>query len=238
MVEFCKLHNLTLTNTIFKQKPNHQTTWTSPIKVSQQNNRKNPYRNQIDYIIVKNHQNTTVFDSRSYNSITTTSDHKPVIVKISLKWKHSKQNRQKKSINVQKLQNKEISKEFFENVKEMLEVDIPPTSNQHKWNNIVNILNTAAEHTLGYKEHHKTTTIDSNISILSSKQKDLNIQINATKNDNIKKALKIQRNRILTEIHNRLKEEENTKTRNMMKDIELSNNNNKIFETVKNLNKL
>ena len=30
-IEFCKVHNLLITNTIFKHKPSHQTTWISPL---------------------------------------------------------------------------------------------------------------------------------------------------------------------------------------------------------------
>ena len=31
LIEFCKLHNLLITNTIYKHKPSHQTTWISPL---------------------------------------------------------------------------------------------------------------------------------------------------------------------------------------------------------------
>ena len=41
LIEFCKLHNLLITNTIFKHKPSHQTTWISPLPPTFP--RKNPY---------------------------------------------------------------------------------------------------------------------------------------------------------------------------------------------------
>ena len=93
LLEFSKLHNLCLTNTYFKHKPSHQTTWQSPIRITEhmdsksQQPRRNPYRNQIDYILVRNNKNTTVFDSRSYGGLATSSDHKPVIADILVKWK-------------------------------------------------------------------------------------------------------------------------------------------------------
>ena len=43
IIEFCKLHNLLITNTIFKHKPSHQATWISPLPPTFP--RKNPYRN-------------------------------------------------------------------------------------------------------------------------------------------------------------------------------------------------
>jgi len=60
LIELCSLHNLRITNTFFKHKPIHQTTWTSPTQYKNvvddsktKQPRRNPYRNQIDYILVK-----------------------------------------------------------------------------------------------------------------------------------------------------------------------------------------
>ena len=88
LIEFCKLLNLLMTNTIFKHKPSHQTTWISPLPPTFP--RKNPYRNQIDYILLRKNVNSKIFDSRSFNSNFTRSDHKPVIVKIQIKWTYTK----------------------------------------------------------------------------------------------------------------------------------------------------
>ena len=52
----CKLHNLLITNTIFKHKPSHQTTWISPLPPTFPP--KNPYQNQTDYILLR--KNVTV----------------------------------------------------------------------------------------------------------------------------------------------------------------------------------
>ena len=50
-IEFCKLHNLLITNTIFKHKPSHQTTWISQLPPTFPP--KNPYQNQTDYILLR-----------------------------------------------------------------------------------------------------------------------------------------------------------------------------------------
>ena len=61
LLEFAKINNLRLTNTYFKHKPSHQTTWECPPRTNQiidsktKETRKNQYRNQIDYILIKKH---------------------------------------------------------------------------------------------------------------------------------------------------------------------------------------
>ena len=80
LIEFCKFDKLLITNTIFKHKLSHQTTWISPLSPTFL--RKNPHRNQIDYILLRKNMNFKIFDSRSFNSNLTRSDHKPVIARI------------------------------------------------------------------------------------------------------------------------------------------------------------
>ena len=75
--------NLTLTNTFFKHKMCHRTTWTSTEKPN--STRKNPYRNQIDNVITRINTRKMICDSRSYTNQNINSDHK--LVKINIKWK-------------------------------------------------------------------------------------------------------------------------------------------------------
>ena len=88
LIEFCKLHDLLITNTIFKYKPNDQTTWISSLPCTFPY--KKPYRNQIDYIQLRKNMNSKIFDSRSFNGSITKSDHKPVIARIQIKWTSTK----------------------------------------------------------------------------------------------------------------------------------------------------
>ena len=101
LIEFCKLHNLLITNTIFKHKPSHQTTWISPLPPTFP--RKNPYRNQVDYILLRKNINSKIFDSTSFNSNFTRSNHKPAIAKIQIKWTYTKKARGIRSFNLSKL---------------------------------------------------------------------------------------------------------------------------------------
>ena len=92
IIEFCILHNLKITDTFFKHKPIYLTTWQLPapyvneIDLKMNTQRKNPYQNQTDYILMRNNTNTHIFDAKASVSTTLKSDHKPVIAKIMIKW--------------------------------------------------------------------------------------------------------------------------------------------------------
>ena len=145
-------------------------------------------------------KNTKVYDSRSYNTFITKSDHKPVIAKINIQWKTNKKTKNKKSLNLQKLQDQQISNQFASQVTNILSQQQAPTTNQKSWDHIVKAINEAAENTIGFKERTKKC-INEKIAVLSQQQKQINIYIQSTKNEQLKKQLKIQRNRLLTEIH-------------------------------------
>ena len=59
--------------------------------------------------------NSKIFDSRSFNSNFTRSDHKPVTAKIQIKWTYMK-----RSLNLSKLQNKQIAKNYMKQVNEIM----------------------------------------------------------------------------------------------------------------------
>ena len=80
LLEFLNRNQLNLTNTLFKHKLAHRATWISPGEFK--NNRNNPVRNQIDYLIVKNESKHKIRDSRSYSGIFTDTDHRLVKLEI------------------------------------------------------------------------------------------------------------------------------------------------------------
>ena len=58
LLEYAKKYDLVLTNTTFNHKICHRTTWTAPQRNADHHHydgtiRRNPYRNQIDYILTK-----------------------------------------------------------------------------------------------------------------------------------------------------------------------------------------
>ena len=88
LLDFCAENDLVISNTLFKHKPAHITTWTAPFRNFEKNGtpRKNPIRNQIDFIITKIQHKRFIKDSRSYGGITTDTDHKLVITKFNINW--------------------------------------------------------------------------------------------------------------------------------------------------------
>ena len=150
-IDLRKFHNLLITNTIFKYKPSHQTTWISPLPPTFP--RKNPYRNQIDYILLRKNVNSKIFDSRSFNSNFTRSDHKPVTAKIQTKWTYTKKATGTRSFNLSKLSNTQKTENYMKQVNEIIKNQTGTTSNQEEWNNIIKALKASAEKSLGY--NHK-----------------------------------------------------------------------------------
>ena len=67
----------------------HRTTWEMPERPNSKDRngeiRRNPYRNQIDYIIIKRRHVSAITNSRSYHNIATQTDHRLVIMNIRFK---------------------------------------------------------------------------------------------------------------------------------------------------------
>ena len=124
--------------------------------------RKNSYQNQIDYILLRKNMNSKIFDSRSFNSNIWRSDHKPVIVKIWIKWTYAK-----KAMSTKIFQLKHITKyantwKLHGTSKQNNKNQINITSNQEEWNNIIKALKASAETNLGYN-HKEKKSRDPNI---------------------------------------------------------------------------
>ena len=69
LLKLCKTNDLIITNTKFKHKKSHITTWIPPFRnftTKEGEERRNPVRNQIDYIIVRDIHRRFVQNSRSY----------------------------------------------------------------------------------------------------------------------------------------------------------------------------
>ena len=82
--------------------------------------KKNPYRNQIDYILLRKNMNSKIFNSRSFSRNITRSDHKPVIAKIRIKLTYTKKATGTKSFNLSKIQNTQTSENYMKHVNEII----------------------------------------------------------------------------------------------------------------------
>ena len=83
--------------------------------------RRNPYRNQIDYILIKYKNNVNIFNSRSYGGRSAKSDHKPVITELEIKWPFAKPTNSAKKINFALLHYQNRRREYHLAVKYHLE---------------------------------------------------------------------------------------------------------------------
>ena len=244
LLEFAKRHNLKLTNTFFKHKPCHITTWECPKRINahmdsrSSTTRRNPYRNQIDYLIVRNCKNLKINDSRSYGGMRTKSDHKPVIADINIKWKYMKHQKPLRKINFELFHEQNNINNYNATVSRYLENQPEIKSNQDRWTNVINITKQAAIETLGYtckKEKYKNPEIKE----LSEQQKKLNLDQNSITDPIKQKELKIERNKILTKIHNLINSEETNKIEHQIAYIaEAPDDSRRMFEAVKNIKKI
>ena len=100
LLDLARENKLILTNTLFPHRLAHRTTWTSNERIKDHKhadgtNRRNPYRNQIDYIITKKTHRQFIQNSRSYSGIETYTDHKLVKAEMRLEWWRLKRQREK-----------------------------------------------------------------------------------------------------------------------------------------------
>ena len=186
LLEFAKQQNLKLTNTFFKHKPCHITTWECPSRSNKHLDsnsnkiRRNPYRNQIDYLMVKTNNNIKVYNSRSYGGMKTRSDHKPVIAEINISWKHIKTQKTSHKINYKMFLDQDRNRKYTEAVHNKLQTQQNDTTSiQDEWTTIVNVTKQAAIETLGYVDK-KAKYSNPEIKQLSEQQKKLSIDINST----------------------------------------------------------
>lgn len=246
LLEFAEINNLKITNTFFKHRPAHITTWQCPLRTQEiidsnsGTTRKNPYRNQIDYILIRNSNNIQVFDSRSYGGFTCNSDHKPVIAKLLIEWRTKREKkRNNRKINSQGINLSQKSIEQYQKaVKENLQKISKTIDLQKRWNAIKECTTSAAIKVAGYKGE-KRGSASKKIQELSNHQKLLHHKLASVTCQTRKKEIKKKRNKILNEIHHELKKEENENILSKMKPIEqMPDDPNKTYKVIKELKRL
>jgi len=99
VVDFCKRHNLFITNTWFQQKKSAQHTWISPDGKT---------KNQIDFVMVDKRYRNGVLNSKSMPGADCESDHNPVIVTMKIRLQRVKKNKKKVKWNINNLKKPDI----------------------------------------------------------------------------------------------------------------------------------
>ena len=103
LVEFCKRHNLCVTNTWFQQKQSAQHTWTSP---------GGAIKNQIDYILSDKRYRNGIKNSKSMPGADCESDHNPVVTRVQIKLKGLRQIKKPDRFNAGILQDTKMRQEY------------------------------------------------------------------------------------------------------------------------------
>jgi exonuclease III len=112
LVNFCRRHNLFVTNTWFQQKRSAQHTWISP---------SGNIKNQIDYVLVDNRFRNGVQNSKSMPGADCESDHNPVIVTMKIRLQRIHKTKRAVKFNLDMLKKPEIRKAYRLRLENQLE---------------------------------------------------------------------------------------------------------------------
>ena len=190
--DFLIRNNLIATNTFFQHKLKHRVTWTHP-NINPQNldsrtktPRRNPYRNQIDFILTKQDFRSEITDSRSYHGTTLESDHNIVICDSNIKWNRvfkQKNNNKSKHTNLENLGNPIYLKKYKTAVENKLK-ELPGNAG---WEEVGKLAVTAGEETLGTAQRKKNFIINDELKKLSEKKLKLRRERESCQNETLSK---------------------------------------------------
>ena len=231
LLNFASSNNLKLVNTFFKHKSAHRTTWTSP--ETPRGNRRNFYRNQIDYILVRKNRAIRVDNARSYGGMTTPSDHKLVMMTCIMKRPYIPKKKYNPQINIENL--KGAVADQYRNILDEKLRNIPDSNNDIKWKQIAEVMNETALSVLGKKPKHRYN-VSEEIAQLSEKQKSIRLNIENCLDENRRQRLRRERNEIMREIHQKMKKHEEKRIESKLRDIESSkNDSSRMFRAIKEI---
>ena len=235
LLEFAKNNHLILTNTTFQHKMSHITTWTANFNHTKTNK---PVRNQIDYILINKQHRYIVNDSRAYNNLYTSSDHKPVIASLTKKWfgKPNNDEKKEKPINVEKLRIPDNTHAYRELVADKINNFNNDAEPQEMWTEIVDVCRTSAREVVGVKSKDKIPDNPRDIKIkeLSEKQKRLGKEKEASQDNEMRKKLQKERNQIMKEIHDEVRFREEEKILEDIREIEeAKDDSNRMYKAVR-----
>ena len=242
LLEMCSRNDLVITNTCFKHKMAHRTTWESP-KCHETSERRNPYRNQIDYLITRRDQLPTFIDSRSHNGLMTHTDHRLVRGIIDMKREKKKRVKTETPPDLGKFKDPRTRAEYTINVEmKIMDDEYLKDINSHEtaqdmWDKIVRATSKTAEETLGKKKKQRYDS--QTITNLSEEQKHIHQKINSITNEEKKGKLRIERNKILNELHREIGREKEKDIEREIKPItDAKNDSNRMYAAVRGLQRL
>ena len=135
-----------------------RTTWTAPERVNDTKHfdgtRKNPFRDQNDYIIVKKKHQYMITNSSSYSGFETYTDHKLVKMVICLDWwRLPKSKPCTEKLNFTTFPSESLKENYQQNVKDEIQQETQSREDpNHMWNRISEICLKSGENTKGLKD--------------------------------------------------------------------------------------
>ena len=144
LLEFCTSHNLVVTNSFFKTKPQHKVSWCHP---------RSKQWHQLDLILARITSLVDVTHSRSYHSADCDTDHSLVCCKIKLHPKrfHRKKQLGKPRIDTTKMTQPELVLQFSSSLEKHL-AELPSAESATvKWENLRDTIHSTALSTFGRK---------------------------------------------------------------------------------------
>ena len=102
-MNFCKRHNLFVTNTWFQQKRSAQHRWVS---------QNNEIKNQIDCVLVAKRYRNGVQNGKSMPGAECGSDHNPVIVKMKIRLQRVKKSKRMVKCNLRGFKTKKVRDDY------------------------------------------------------------------------------------------------------------------------------
>jgi len=229
VIDLLVRNNLYACNTFFKHKLAHISTFVSNLTTPQ---RRNPFRNQIDFVFAHKNWKILNTDARSYINTRTSSDHRIVVSCFNVVWrKLFYKPAGIKYVTVDHLKNPEILEKYRISVSEKFE-KFDSSSNQKLWKSICDACIDSSENLKPKTKRLQFS--DPEIQILSEHQQNLKIRIDSTKDKNKKTLLKKARNKALNSIHKITKRKENQKVVDQILEIENSKNDSRrMFNAIK-----
>ena len=185
--------------------------------------RRNPVRNQIDYILINKRHLQFVTNSRSYNNTQTISDHNLVIMNLRLEL--NKLRRPKKDpipeINIENFKKPSFRESYQSKIIEIQNSETEKcTKGSDIWLNVVNTCNEAGKETLGMKERTKKNKENKEISNLKERRQSLRTNMNFCNSVEVRKQMANQIIDINKKIKQTLKEAEEKEVNDKLKHLE------------------
>ena len=144
LLEFCAFHNLCITNSFFKTKPQHKVSWRHP---------RSKHWHQLDLILVRHATIKNVLHTRSYHSADCDTDHSLVCCKIRLqpkKFYHATKPGIPR-IDVSKMTQSDLVNQFTEAFENEYDASQSGDTASEKWETLRDIIHRTAIVTFGKK---------------------------------------------------------------------------------------